>query len=298
MLNAQWLETFIVLCETGHFTRTADVLGITQPGVSQHLQKLEAQIGHPLISKQGKSFIPTPAGEAVFALGRSRRKEEQALRETVSSDDPDVGDVVIACSGSFAMLFYPHVLSVMAQAPRLVARVEATPEYNIVEGVLDGRFDLGIVNHKPQHPRLEAKRLGQEELCLVLPADEAAISITFDDLQRRGFITHPDGPAYADTLLSVNFPDAYQGPDKLNIRGAVNQISQIPLPVAQGIGYTLLPRSGVDAFPNKDRLQTVDLGTRRYQDLWMIFRRGRVFSSRIARLAGIVETVCDDWLTT
>lgn len=297
MLNAQWLETFAALCETGHFTRTADILGMTQPGVSQHLQKLEAQIGQSLISKQGKSFVPTPAGEAVFALGLSRRKEEQVLRETVLHDDPDVGNVVIACSGSFAMLFYPYVLPLMAQAPHLVVRVEATPEYNLVEGVVDGHFDLGIANHEPRHPRLDARYLGQEELCLVLPSDETGTPATFDGLQKRGFITHPDGPAYADALFLVNFPDAYQGSDKLNIRGSVNQISQIALPVAQGIGYTLLPRSGLDAFPEKHRLQTVNLGTRRYQDLWMISRQGRVLPSRVTRLAGLVETVCSDWLS-
>lgn len=72
MLNAQWLETFVVLCETGHFTKAASLLNMTQPGVSQHLRKLEAQVGQSLISRQGKSFSPTPAGEAVLAVGRAR----------------------------------------------------------------------------------------------------------------------------------------------------------------------------------------------------------------------------------
>ena len=32
MLNAQWLDTFFVLCEAGHFTKAAGRLNITQPG--------------------------------------------------------------------------------------------------------------------------------------------------------------------------------------------------------------------------------------------------------------------------
>jgi hypothetical protein len=31
VLNAQLLETFTVLCETGHFTRAADLLDMTLP---------------------------------------------------------------------------------------------------------------------------------------------------------------------------------------------------------------------------------------------------------------------------
>ena len=45
MLNATWLNTFTTLCEVGHFTRTAELLGMTQPGVSQHLHKLASQVG-------------------------------------------------------------------------------------------------------------------------------------------------------------------------------------------------------------------------------------------------------------
>ncbi|WP_370196074.1 MULTISPECIES: LysR family transcriptional regulator [Aurantimonas] len=89
MLNAQWLETFTTLCETGHFTRAASRLAMTQPGVSQHLRKLEEQLGERLVTRDGKSFSLTPAGEAVLAVGRARRVEEQALRTAILRDDAD-----------------------------------------------------------------------------------------------------------------------------------------------------------------------------------------------------------------
>ena len=63
-----------------------------------------------------------------------------------------------------------------------------------------------------------------------------------------------DGYGYADDLLRLNFPDEYLGADQLSVRGYVKQIGQIPAPVAQGGGYTLLPRSGVEAFVNTARI--------------------------------------------
>ena len=80
MLNAQWLETFTALSETGSMTRTAAALNMTQPGVSQHVKKLEAQLGTPLLRRDGRSFTLTPAGERVRALGLARRAEEARLR--------------------------------------------------------------------------------------------------------------------------------------------------------------------------------------------------------------------------
>lgn len=290
MLNAQWLETFTVLCETGHFTRTAERLAITQPGVSQHLRKLEDQVGQALISRQGKSFCPTPAGEAVLALGRARRAEERELRKAIQSDDPDVGTVAIACSGSFAMLLYPHLLALMQTAPRLNIRLEAMPQESVVQGVWDGRFDLGVADHAPRNSRLDAVPLGREELCLVLPAAAAGLG-GFAALEALGFIAHPDGYAYADELFSLNFPDEFRGSDRLRLRGFVNQIAQIPAPVAQGIGYTVLPRSGVNAYPDRHNLRVAELPIGCHHELRTIFRRGRVLPERARRVSALIQTV-------
>lgn len=291
MLNAQWLETFRVLCDTGHFTRAADRLAMTQSGVSQHLRKLEHQVGQPLISRQGKSFSPTPAGDAVLAVARARHAEEKLLHDTILRDDPDLGGVVISCSGSFAMLLYPHLLPLIQAAPGLSISLEAAPQETVLAGVLEGRFDLGIVDHEPSHPRLDGTHLGREELCLVLPANAAPAPITFEHLENLGFIAHPDGYAYADELFSLNFPNAFKGSDRLRLRGFVNQISQIPLPVAQGIGYTLLPRSGVNAYPKKAKLRVATLPQTRHYDLWTIFRRGRDMPRRITRIAQLIQSI-------
>ena len=81
MLYSTWLATFTLLSSLGSFTRTAARLNMTQPGVSQHVKKLEQQVGRPLLLRHGKSFSLTEAGNAVAALGRRRQAEEEALRQ-------------------------------------------------------------------------------------------------------------------------------------------------------------------------------------------------------------------------
>ncbi|PVH30148.1 LysR family transcriptional regulator [Pararhodobacter oceanensis] len=289
MLNATFLESFTTLCETGHFTQAAARLNMTQPGVSQHLKKLEQQVGQALISRHGKGFTLTPAGEAMFNLGLSRRAEEKRLRHAITADDRDAGPLHIACSGSFAMLLYPQLLPWMRAAPELSVHLEAAPQAEILAGVLRGDFDLGVLGADPDHPRLEARYLGREELCLILPAAAAETPVTFADLQTRGFIAHPDGYAYADDLLRLNFPQDYPGADRLRLRGSVNQIGQIPAAVAEGIGYTLLPRSGVEVFADRARLCVTPLPKRRWHDLWLVMRRGRHLSARARHAQGIIE---------
>ena len=66
MLNTQHLVTFKSLVETGSFTKTAKQLGLTQPAVSQHIQKLERQLGEPLLIRHGRTTDMTAAGEVLL----------------------------------------------------------------------------------------------------------------------------------------------------------------------------------------------------------------------------------------
>lgn len=291
MLNALWLETFATLCETGHFTRAAARLNMTQPGVSQQLRKLEAQIGQPLLTRQGKGFVLTPSGEEVLKLARARRDEERRLREAIRIDDPDAGEVAVACSGSFAMALQPVFWPLLRAAPELMLRLEAVPQPGVIEGVASGRFDLGVVDHAPRDPRLAAVRIGSEALCLILPREAGARAPSFAALEARGFIAHPDGWLYAEEVLALNYPDEFRGAERLAMRAFVNQIGQIPAPVAQGVGYTILPSSGVGAFAERDRIVIAALPRPRHRELWLLQRQGRALPARVERVAELVAGV-------
>jgi DNA-binding transcriptional LysR family regulator len=283
MISAQWLETFLVLCEAGHFTRAAGRLNMTQSGVSQQLRKLELQIGQALITRDGKGFILTPTGEVVLDLAKRRRTEERQLRDALDGDDAGQGQVSVACSGSLAMLIYPRIIRLMRTSPGLTVQLEAAPQARVLEGVLSGSYDIGVADHQPTNPRLACELIGSDQLCVVLPRAQAGVS-SFADLEQLGFIAHPDGLAYADELLSANFPNDYQGIDRLNIRSFINQIGQIPTPIAEGVGYTILPRSGVDYYPRREALSVMTLAYPIRHELWLVRRRGKVMAARVQRI--------------
>ena len=291
MLNALWLETFTTLCETQSFTKTATRLNMTQPGVSQHVRKLEEQLGQPLVSRPAKTFLLTDAGEALLKVGLARRSEERNLLESIAQDSANAGKCAIGCSGSFALLLYPRLIEEMNEAPALCVHLESAPQRRIVAALLEKQLDIGILDHEPANPRLNATLIGHEELCLVVPGNLPASPPDFEQLQNLGFIAHPDGADYADRLLAHNFRGSYLGSDQLHLRGYVNQIGQIPLAVAAGKGFTILPRSGVEASAFRNRLSVVDLDNPVFQDLWMARLSGRKLPARIQRIENAVREI-------
>lgn len=59
MINPTWLKTFCTLADIGYFTQTAELLFMTQSGVSQHIKKFELQLDTLLLIREGKPFSLT-----------------------------------------------------------------------------------------------------------------------------------------------------------------------------------------------------------------------------------------------
>ena len=53
---------------------------MTQPGVSQHIKKLEQQLGAALLARYGKSFELTEAGQRLYDYALNQAEAETQLR--------------------------------------------------------------------------------------------------------------------------------------------------------------------------------------------------------------------------
>ena len=63
ILSAKSLRYFLQLVSTMNYTQAAEILGITQPALTQQIKKLEHAIGAPLFGQAGKKLYLTAAGK-------------------------------------------------------------------------------------------------------------------------------------------------------------------------------------------------------------------------------------------
>ena len=77
------LRIFLVLSEELHFGRTAERLGISQPGVSEAVRVLESRLGVKVFDRTSRRVRLTPAGEGLKrSLVPALAALDQALIET------------------------------------------------------------------------------------------------------------------------------------------------------------------------------------------------------------------------
>ncbi|CZF86848.1 LysR family transcriptional regulator [Grimontia marina] len=288
MLNPKWLNTFATLVETGSFTKTAERLYMTQPGVSQHVKKLEDELGETLIFREGKQFELTREGIMLNAFIAEQNQQQADFLARMKDDDPHQGAIRIACSGAMAMKLYPSLLNLQTLHSGLSVQLEAAPADRIRQMLIDNQTDIGITTQKFDQPVFEETLLGEEALCVILPAKVQIPLGDFHALSSLGYIHHPDGKHYADLVLGTNFPEEYRSIEALEHRGFVNQLAQILLPVSKGIGFTVLPESVMTGFEQKEKLTVLTLESPVSQSLFLSQKKYRDLPKRFDKVMELI----------
>ena len=171
-MNLEQIDTFLDLCETRSFNRTANRLGVTQSTISGRVQALEAALGCKLLDRsragtelttEGLRFEPharalrngwTAAGQAVRGAGTAA----MAMRIGIQHDL--LGDQVAA-----------WVKAVQGAVPDMALYVEADYSAQMCADVRDGQLDLAIHYTPKPHPDLHFEGLG--EVAYVMVSTEA-----------------------------------------------------------------------------------------------------------------------------
>lgn len=242
MFNALFFKTFITLVETGSFTQTAVKLGMTQPGVSQHIRKLEDYFNLALLARKGKRFELTEAGRQVYDYALRLFAEHDQFRSALEQQElVEGGECRFVSIEPFGALFYPFALGYLKNHARLKLNMTFVTNASALEALLTRQADLALVSDYCRHPDLLCEPYLQESLAVIVPADFQGSC--FQDLVNLGFISHQEGDEQAKKTLAVNFPGDFRGLHQLTKRSQVNQAHLALDAVARGLGFSVLPRS-------------------------------------------------------
>ena len=79
-------ETFMAVCNVMNYREAAELLHITQPAVTQHIQFLEKEYGCRLFLYENRKLIKTPAAQMLEDYLQSVQQRENFLREKIKNN--------------------------------------------------------------------------------------------------------------------------------------------------------------------------------------------------------------------
>lgn len=249
-MDFKQLESFVTIAKLRSFSKAAEKLYLTQPTISNHIQSLESELGTILFNRTNKNITMTRAGEilyeyaisilnkketAYFALNEFKGRIEGIL-EIASSSIPEqyfLVDVIRDFNGD-----YPDVRYILMKYD----------SREVIEKLLSGDIDFGIVGSRTDHAYLEYINILDDDMILVAPNNQKfkkLTSLNSESLKSLPLILREEGSGTRDALMkALNAIGVVQ--DDLMIFAEVEDNETIKKFVMNGLGATFISKRAVE----------------------------------------------------
>lgn len=138
MVNLEWYRTFKQVYKTGTLTGAAEILFISQPGVSLHLSSLENYVGYKLFDRTGRKMVPTERGKVLYNfIVEAITKLEEAEKNFQRSTEKHTPTISIGmCFETFQITLEQYISTLPFN---LIIQFGEYPEMveNLEKGILD-----------------------------------------------------------------------------------------------------------------------------------------------------------------
>jgi len=172
-MDIKYLDAFVNVVDMKSFTLAATRLGISQPGISKQVQRLEAELGASLIARSDSELVLTEAGQLTYQTARTLLAQWESLQGQCALLAHDVsGRVIIGASTIPGKHYLPAILKRLQDLyPHVHVEVQLDDSQGVLTALHAGRVDIGLVGAQPESPELFYWRIGSDHMVIVGSSD-------------------------------------------------------------------------------------------------------------------------------
>lgn len=262
-LDLWQLEIFCAVAELKSFSRAAEALFVSQPTVTSHISALEKRLGVKLFDRTTRKVTLTPAGKLLYQHAKALLTEhEVAMQELSRFQNGLTGKLVFGASTIPAHYLLPALMAKFCREvpnAQLVMRVGSSIQ--VLEGVVNGELEMGVVGAKPEDPILKVITLWSDEIVLIVhPEHEWAKRsfIPISDLTKQPFVFREEGSGTRKTFEQFIAQHGLS-PRQLRIVAEVGSTEAVKQFVNAGGGVGFVSIRAIDCEAERERLKVVRL---------------------------------------
>lgn len=238
------LKYFVTLAREGSFGRAAERLYVSQPALSQQVQKLESDLGVSLIDRTKRPWQLTPVGRSVLEHAKRVLNELQDLHTLI--DAADAGEIGRIRFGIVPTALYGRVPTALRsydrEHPDVDVSVEVFNTTTLLTMLKDTRIDIGIVLSEYSDSQLQCMPLYSTEMLMAMPREHplaARTEVRLRDFRDESFCMTARSSASPnhDQIVAACVAEGFSPRVSLE-RGSYAE--QVGL-VASGMGVAVVP---------------------------------------------------------
>ncbi len=170
-MNLKQLRYALVLYDTGSFSQAAEVLGISQPSLSQYILKIEKNLDVKLFDRSGSDIRLTDAGRIYLEAGRKILDiERQMQNKFCDLRNNEYGSVVVGISPHRCFCIGPYLVKRFREMyPGMNLVLDERSGKDLLESAEQGCFDICIAVLPIDENIFSYERVYREEAVIAVP---------------------------------------------------------------------------------------------------------------------------------
>ncbi|MBJ6988285.1 MULTISPECIES: LysR family transcriptional regulator [unclassified Devosia] len=149
-LDLDQLQSFCAIADCGSFTEAARRVNKTQSAVSMQIKRLEERLGHPLLTRDGRTVTMTHHGEILYERARKMLRTNAEILDQFNDADL-AGSIRFGVPDDYAVRLLPVILSSFQRThPKIAVDVACMASEELIAGLKAGRYDLIVFTQGTQ----------------------------------------------------------------------------------------------------------------------------------------------------
>lgn len=257
------LQSFVAVVDYGSFTKASEKLFISQPTISTHIRLLEEEFQSCLLIRTTKSIELTPRGQEFYECAVSILSLKNHLIESWLSENRNV--IHLGASTIPSTYLLPELLPVYKrQNPDTYFSIHQSDSQGILDKILEGSFNLGLVGMTCEDERFCFEPFYQDKMVLITPKTDYFLQLKVSQtpikqiLQSESLILREEGSGSRkfvyELLTKLNIPE-----QSLDVTARLNDQESIKNLVANGLGISVISKAAACSPGSDQKLLVFDL---------------------------------------
>jgi DNA-binding transcriptional LysR family regulator len=242
------LTALVTVAEVGSVTKAARLLRLVQPAVTRQIRLLEDEVGVPLFERTRQGMVPTEAGRQLVERARRALAELDRARAEIHPEPGEIsGIVTVGVLESVMDLVATRLVeAVGARHPGIRLRLVTAYSGHLQQWLDDGEVDLSLLYNLTETPSLSVVPLLEERLWAVAPSKaglQPRRPVRWSQVLRHPLVLPLPGHGLR-VLVDQARSELEVQPEIAIETNSIHLQKQL---VAAGLGWTVLPASGIAA---------------------------------------------------
>jgi len=283
-IDFRHLETFCRVAEAKSFSRAANDLFVTQPTVSGHILALEKSLSLRLFDRTGREVRLTKAGEVFLQYASKTLTIRKDLLNALSEFSQGIrGELSIGASTIPGEYLLPKLMGGFRKVhPHCTLSLKIADTKEIVQYVLEGKVEFGMIGAKVNHPSLHYEKYEEDEIIVVAPSGHPLARkkrVDLDDLLKEPWIIREEG---SGTQMAVDNTLRRKGKTlrAFNVATEMGSTSSMKEGVKARLGLAFISARAAEEDLNQGLLSriTVEGMESISRQIYIVSHRGRTLS--------------------